>query len=108
MVLYEKKIRELVEDMRPPAHIRHQVDVGYSYKAQALEIYESRPQWNNNAVINQHPFAKAKFNKSQNVWKIYWRRASGKWELYEQEPEVNSIEDFFRIINEDKLHVFRG
>ncbi|MFZ5430428.1 MAG: DUF3024 domain-containing protein [Bacteroidota bacterium] len=34
------------------------------------------------------PIAKARFIASRNIWKVYWMRASGKWETYKPEPEV--------------------
>ena len=107
-LLQETKIKELVEQMRPPVHIRNQLDIGYSYEKQNLEIYESRPRWNNKSEVDHHPFAKARFISSKNIWKIYWRRASGKWQIYEPHPEVNNIEGFFKVINEDKLGAFLG
>ena len=107
-LFHETRIKELVEKMRPPINIRKNLDVGFSYVNYNLEIFESRPRWNDNSQIDHHPFAKAKFIKSKNLWKVYWRRASGKWEVYEPHPEVDDIDDFFRIVNEDKLGAFRG
>ena len=107
-LLYYTKIKNEVEMMRPPLHIRPKLDVGYSFEKYSLELFEIRPDWKDKSVIRKHSFAKAKFIKSQNVWRIYWKRASGKWELYEEEPEVVDVTEFFRIVNEDKLNVFMG
>ena len=108
ILLYGKRIKELVEKMRPPVDIRSQLDIGYSYEKGALELFEARPKSGNTSEIIHHSFAKAKFIKSSNIWKIYWKRASGKWELYIEEPEVSDVLEFFRIVNEDKLNVSMG
>jgi hypothetical protein len=108
ILLYEKRIKELVEKMRPEVEIRSQLDIGYKYEKGALELFESRPNWMNKSDIMHHSFAKAKFSKSSNIWKIYWKRASGKWELYKPFPEVVNIDEFFELVNEDKHHVFFG
>ena len=54
------------------------------------------------------PVAKATYVKSQNKWKIYWHRADMKWHGYEPEPDVDKIEDFLKIVEEDKYACFFG
>ena len=106
--LLEDEIKKLTEALRPPVDIRHQLDIGYKFQNQTLEIFEIRPLHDNKLVINQYPFAKAKFINSKNVWRIYWLRANGDWELYKPFPEVQQIPEFFKIIDEDKHKVFKG
>jgi len=106
--LLEHEIKKLTEAMRPPEDIRDELDIGYRFQNQTLEIYEIRPRWDDQSFIDQHPFAKTKFIESKKVWRIYWFRANGKWALYEPEPEVRQISAFFKIIDEDKHNVFKG
>ena len=106
--LNETKIKNEVEQMRPPLNIRPSLDIGYSFEKNSLEIFEVRPSWHDKSTLMRYSFAKAKFVKAQNIWKIYWKRASGKWELYEEEPEVKDVLDFFKIVKDDKLNVFMG
>lgn len=75
-------IEEHLDAMRPPAELRKDIDLGYTFTKQKLELFEIRPRYDDKSIIMHHPFAKAKFIRSQNIWKIYWRRASGKWDLY--------------------------
>ena len=106
--LLEHEIKKLTEELRPATTIRDKLDIGYKFQNQTLEIFEIRPRWDDSSIINNHPFAKAKFIKSKSIWRIYWLRANLKWELYEIVPEVKRISEFFKIIREDKYHVFKG
>jgi len=108
---FEPEIQELVEQMRPPEEIRAKLDVGFSFEKQDLILFEISPMWTDKNKKIQSPFAKAKFVKSKNIWQIFWRRASGirgKWERYKFSPEVNSLEDFFKLVDEDEYHCFKG
>lgn len=104
----EKIIENYIESIRPPVEIRNQVDIGYSFKNNEVIIFEIRPQWNDESKKHQYPFVKAKFVKSQKIWKIYWMRANGKWELYQPNPSVLNIQSFIDIVEEDEHGCFRG
>lgn len=106
--LVEKQIEKFIESKRPPEEIRSELDLGYSYKNHTVEIFEIRPQWNDNSIIRHLPFAKAKYVKSKNVWKIYWMRANLKWYAYEPQPEAKTINEFLEIVFEDAYHCFMG
>lgn len=40
---HKKIIRGFIEKIRPPAHIRDQVDIDYTFQNRVLEIFEIRP-----------------------------------------------------------------
>lgn len=106
---FEKKIIEnYIESIRPPIELRKSVDLGYSFENNEVVLFEIRPQWNDENKFHKYPFVKAKFVKSQKIWKIYWLRANGKWELYEPNPIVHSINSFIEIVEEDEHGCFRG
>lgn len=98
----------IVESRRPPVEVRDQLDLGFTFVENVLIIHEIRQRWNNPSEKYDFPVAKAQFITSRNIWKLYWMRASGKWELYEPEPEVQTIERLLKIIDEDKFHCFWG
>jgi hypothetical protein len=106
--LMEDKIQKLLESIKPPTHIREMVDIGYVFQNNTLELFEIRPRWDKKDERIKESFAKTRLIKSQNIWKIYWMRASGKWMLYEPNPEVKDIADFFKIVKEDLHHCFFG
>jgi len=104
----EQKIEKFVEKLRPPVEVRDQVDIGYSFNANTFLLFEIRPDWKNSDIKNKLEIAKIRFIKSQKLWKLYWFRASGKWELYEPHPFSTSIEELFQVIKDDKRACFWG
>ena len=53
-------------------------------------LFETRPPWDG----SDHPWtrlavAKIIYVKSTATWKLYWMRASGKWNLYEEHKSLN-------------------
>ena len=104
----EKIIEKYVESIRPPVELRKKVDLGYSFENNEVVLFEIRPHWNDESKFHKYPFVKAKYIKSQKIWKIYWLRDNGKWELYEPNPIVHSINSFIEIVEEDEHGFFRG
>jgi hypothetical protein len=104
----EKTIADYIQTKRPPAEVRDQLDLGYSFKNNEAILFEIRPDWNDESKKNQYPFARCKYVKTQQIWKIYWMRASGKWELYEPNPTVADIHSFIEIIESDEYSCFFG
>ena len=104
----EKIIANYVESIRPPADVRKNVDLGYTFSEKEVVLFEIRPQWNNETQLNHYPFVKAKYIKVHKHWKIYWMSATEKWELYTSNPIVRDLAEFVDIVEEDELGCFRG
>lgn len=105
----EYTVKKYVESLRPEdLEVRKQLDFGYSYDGQFIELFEIRPVWNDPDKIQNLPFAKIRFYKSKQLWKLYWMRASGKWELYEPFPSSTHLTKIIDIIREDKFGCFYG
>lgn len=105
----EATIKKYIESKRPEdAEIRKQLDMGYSYDGTIAILYEIRPVWDNPTEIQHIEYAKIRFYKSKRRWKLYWMRASLKWELYDPFPESTHLEKIIEIINEDKHGCFYG
>ena len=101
-------MQKFIEEIRPPEVIRPQLDIGYKMEAQSVFIFELRPQQNDPKIIREHALAKATFVKTQNIWKIFWKRANGNWHGYTPEPEVKTLPEFLELVKEDKHHCFWG
>lgn len=97
-----------LEKRRPPEHIRPELDFDYTIDGQSIEILEVRPNWRDASIINRMPFAKATFVKSANHWKVYWKRASGKWASYDPHPIAKDVEEFTEIVHADAHYCFFG
>lgn len=94
--------------VRPYPEIRHQLDIGYEIQDQSVVLHEIRPVWNNPAIIQNLPYAKATYLKSKNTWKVFWLRSDRKWHSYDPMPIVERLEDFLKIVDEDEYACFKG
>jgi hypothetical protein len=104
----ETLVAQFIERRRPPLHIRAKLDLAFRTQGQSVDIFEVRPQWNDKSKILEHPVAKATYNKNNRNWKVFWQRADLKWHSYKPSPEVDSIEDFLALVEEDKHACFFG
>lgn len=104
----EKAMAAFLAKRRPPPHIRPELDIGYRLIEQSVEIFEIRPQWDNPSIIREHPFAKATYVRTQNLWKVFWKRADLKWHGYESASTVKSIEEFLVAVDTDPYGCFFG
>lgn len=104
----ESIVGEFIEKKRPPEEIRDQLDLGYRLKDQTVEIFETRPVYNNPNKKTEMSIAKATYVRTENVWKIYWQRANNKWVSYEPAPEVEFIIDALEVIDKDEYGCFWG
>jgi hypothetical protein len=104
----EKLVAEFIERRRPPARLRQEVDLAFRTKGQSIEIFEIRARWTGKGKPIEYPIAKATYSKSNRCWKIFWLRADLKWHRYEPIPEVDAIEDFLMIVEEDDHACFFG
>jgi len=105
---YELKVGKYVEARRPPEHIRDKVDLSFRIEDQSVVIFEIRPFWRNPEKIIESMVAKASFVRTENIWKIYWQRADMKWHSYGPEPEVDTIDEFLEVVEEDSHGCFFG
>ena len=68
---------------RSPVHARHQVRTDYRVKGHDVLIYEARTVWDDPTRWMEHGIAKIRFNRRAGDWRLFWLRASLKWETYE-------------------------
>ena len=45
--MVERQIKEFVEQIRPPENERDELDYGYKFEKNTLEMFEIRPVWDN-------------------------------------------------------------
>jgi hypothetical protein len=104
----QKVVGRYIENSRPPEHLREQVDLSFKIKGQSVEIFEIRPTWNNPQKKIEESVAKTTYVKSRKLWKVYWQRADLKWHRYDPDPEVDSIEEFIELVENDDYACFFG
>lgn len=104
--LFELKIAEAVEKIRPPVHVKHQLDISYTFEKNTILLFEKRASYGNPSEIMENPFAKIKFVKSKDNWTIYWMKGNLKWAEYKS--DVAKMEEVFKIIKTDADNCFFG
>lgn len=104
----QKQADSYLDRRRPPIHIREQLDLGYRITNQSIELFEIRPAWDNPEEKLETPVAKSTYVKASNTWKVFWMRQDLKWHRYAPMPEVQSLNEFFAVVDEDQYGCFRG
>lgn len=93
---------------RSPARLWDQIRVGYSVKNHDVLVYESRPGWRNPEEWSALECAKLRYVRVSDEWRLYWKRASGKWWLYEPRTRSTSLAALVREIDTDSHGCFFG
>lgn len=109
--LEKQRIKNLVGAYtlsKAPAHIRKQLRFDYEIRGQEVILVEIRPSWSNESEEIHHEYAKVKYVRTQDVWKLYWKRASGKWNLFEPASDFISLEKAINEIEADRYCCFYG
>jgi hypothetical protein len=105
---YERDVMRFMERRRPPAHIRPELDLGYRFDGQSVEIFEIRPDWKDRTAKGETPVAKATYVRTQDHWRVFWMRGDLKWHGYEPDPQVRSLEQFLAVVDRDDHCCFFG
>jgi hypothetical protein len=106
-----KSIRHVVRDFcerRIPAEIRDEVCLLYAIEGQSVIIRELRPAWREPSKWTEMDVAKLRFIRKSNEWKLYWKRASGKWWLYKPRSRSRTLAAMIREIDADEYGCFFG
>ena len=93
---------------RTPAHLRDQLRFEYEVENHNVIIYEVRPAWKNPSEFTKMPMAKLTYVKSQNIWKLYWKRANEKWVIYEPKGSAKDLGALVKEIDKDSHGCFFG
>ena len=108
LATYESILDAFIERNRPRPEIRDQVDLSYRVDRQSVVIFEIRPAMFRPGETIEGAVAKTTYVRTQNHWRVYWRRADLKWHLYDPDPYVDELPDFLRLVEEDELCCFWG
>lgn len=93
---------------RPPLHLRDKIREGQRIQKNEVELFFVRPAWHEASEQTEEPIAKARYVRSRKIWKVYWMRADLKWHSYPPQPEVETLDAFLRLVDEDADGCFFG
>ncbi len=109
MARVQRAMDALMQQRRPPPHVRQKLDLGFRVTGQSVEIFEIRPAWRGPAdEKHESAVAKAAYVRTRGVWQVFWRRSDLKWHGYGPTPEVNSIDEFASLVADDVHACFFG
>jgi hypothetical protein len=102
-----KDVKSWVDSIRPPENLRALLDVAYRIEERSIEIFMVQSQWRRGAGREKKeiPTVKISHIHAPAEWRIYCRRVTQKWALYERAKTLN---DALGIIHLDKHGCFFG
>jgi len=99
-------IQKIEEKFRVPERVADKIKNIAEKSGNNYILYETRPAWDDSKKPwTKLPVAKMTFVKISGRWKIYWMRASGKWDLL---GEYKSFRNALNTIEKDKFGCFWG
>ena len=94
---------------RVSPELKSQIDHDYEIDGQAVTLFEVRPMWRGApGELTRNPFVRFRQAKTTGIWKIYWRRQTGKWELYAPAPTAKNLTVALAIVEADQHGCFFG
>lgn len=93
---------------RPPLHLRAEIREGQRFAGHAIEFFFVRPRYDRPSQWIEESIAKVQYVRSRRVWRLYWKRADGKWHSYPPRREVKTLAAALRLIDEDACNCFFG
>jgi len=107
--IFELQLTLFIDSLRPEdKNLRKQVDFGYSWDGKTAILFEIRPQFNDVCILREYSFAKIRYVKSSDLWKLYWKRQSNKWATYDHKAETTNLLEILREIEKDEFGCFFG
>jgi hypothetical protein len=93
---------------RPPLHLRDKVREGQRITDQTIELFLVRPAFQRPGELTEQAIAKVQHVRSRRVWRIFWKRADGRWHRYPPCPEAKSLAAALTVIDQDANGCFFG
>lgn len=92
-----------------PPQLRREVRLELSWRGNAITLYERRPPWRGRLTDEwtKLPTAQFRYEGASGVWRLYWRRATGRWAEYRERPK-RDIAAVIRAVEEDRFGAFWG
>lgn len=102
----KKEVAAFVESIRPPMHVRNELDIIFTIDDQSIEIGEQRPVWRGDSgEVSILKSAKITYVRTRKSWNLYWMRANDKWELYQT---AHTLRDALEMVRVDAYGCFFG
>lgn len=101
-------LENFLDRKRPPLEMREEVDLTYEIDGKNIIVFERRCLLNNPEEIIEIPISKCTYIMSKDIWKVFWYRADGKWQIYLPLPYIQSLDEYVNVLEEDQYGCFFG
>lgn len=91
-----------------PEHAQDQLRLGYLCEGMAITLFEIRPHFRRPGKWISVNVARFRYNKTNKLWKLYWRDRNSKWHAYERIDPSGSFRDLFQEVLDDPTGIFWG
>lgn len=106
--LNQKALTWFMDQRRPPEHIRPQLDIGYTVSGHTVDLFEIRPDWQDQTTIRHTPIARVRYVRTQSEWRLYWMRRDLKWHAYEPAEVHSDLLSALEAVDRDAHCCFFG
>ena len=93
---------------RPSLSIRDRMREGQRLEGQSVELFFVRPLFSDPTRHTEESIAKLTFVRASGAWRIFWKRADGKWHRYPPVPQAPTLEAALRVVDQDANACFFG
>src|SRR5262245_28724632 len=93
---------------RSPVQHRHQVRIEYRVKGHDVLIYSTQPSYRDSSRWTEHGVAKLRYVRSTGEWRLFWLRATLKWQAYDPLPSSRAVTALVAEIDSDPHGCFFG
>ena len=103
------RIRKLCAE-RVPDDAREQVRVELEEGRQQVTIVERRPPWRDDdgPEWDRLPVARLRYVGTTRLWRLYYRRHTGRWERYPLLGPTRRVAELLDEIDRDPICIFWG
>ena len=94
---------------RTSPQFKNELSIEYRVKRHDVTIVERRPHWKGKpGVFTERGFAKFKFTRATEQWRLLWMRADLKWHAYKGEGNKTRLAQLVAEVDRDPWGCFFG
>jgi hypothetical protein len=103
----DRTVGELCRRRCPP-EFQDRVQMNYRIVRHDVIMYETQPGYRNPNEWVEHGVAKLRFVRAASEWRLFWLRASLRWQSYEPYPSSRDLKALVDEIDRDPHGCFFG
>ena len=93
---------------RTSPKFKNELSIEYRVLRHDVTVVERRPHWNGKPGFTERGFAKFKFTRGTQQWRLLWMRADLKWYAYKVEGNKSRLAQLVAEVDRDPWGCFFG